>query len=81
MTAVPNMKPESCDTCHSPTSTMTREDLLALARHEYARQLARYTRSQMKKRVPNSVADTREKQRRSNSHNFRHAGDSTPIEI
>lgn len=33
-------------------SAMTRDQLLAMARNEYARQLSRYTEAQLKKRVP-----------------------------
>ncbi|KAG2195999.1 uncharacterized protein EV154DRAFT_517630 [Mucor mucedo] len=34
------------------TSTMTREDLMALAQNEYARQLCKFTEAQLKRNVP-----------------------------
>ncbi|KAI7883674.1 hypothetical protein K492DRAFT_175016 [Lichtheimia hyalospora FSU 10163] len=35
--------------------SLTREDLLAMARNEYARQLCKFTEAQLKQRVPSCV--------------------------
>ncbi|KAI8637553.1 hypothetical protein BD408DRAFT_424359 [Parasitella parasitica] len=34
------------------TSSMTREDVMLLAQNEYARQLCKFTKAQLKKKVP-----------------------------
>ncbi|KAI8149329.1 hypothetical protein BJV82DRAFT_587590 [Fennellomyces sp. T-0311] len=39
-------------------SSLTREDLLAMARNEYARQLCKFTEAQLKQRVPSCYTNS-----------------------
>ncbi|KAI7853245.1 hypothetical protein BDC45DRAFT_570409 [Circinella umbellata] len=48
---------------HTIRSSLTREDLLAMARNEYARQLCKFTEAQLKQRVPSCNTNSAYKER------------------
>ncbi|KAI9260668.1 hypothetical protein BDA99DRAFT_605682 [Phascolomyces articulosus] len=57
--------PSTTSTHHHRTirSSLTREDLLAMARNEYARQLCKFTEAQLKQCVPSCYTNSAYKQR------------------
>ncbi|KAG2222671.1 hypothetical protein INT45_013485 [Circinella minor] len=61
----PNTVPSTTTTHHQHTirSSLTREDLLAMARNEYARQLCKFTEAQLKQRVPSCNTNSAYKER------------------